>query len=180
MSGPSTAVSASATRVDLALAQLREERQRERARRDVLADRELAGPVAEGLAVVAHQVDRRQVRLALHAALAQAADRLVAVDAARERHRVDEPAAHVPALVRAGQLEALDPARAPPVGVGDAGARREHPVEAVELGQADRAGDLGEPVVEAEPVVVEPVHVRRAALVSLAVDALLDGPPRRA
>ena len=30
-----------------------------------------------------------------------------------------------------------------------------------------------EPVVEAEPVVVEPAHVRRAALVALGVDALL-------
>ena len=60
---------------DLALGQLREERQRERARGDVLADRELALAVAEALAVEAHQVDRRQVGLGLHAALAQRADR---------------------------------------------------------------------------------------------------------
>ena len=44
----------------------------------------------------------------------------------------------------------------------------EHLVEPLELGQAERAGDVRQAVVEAEPVVVEPVHVRRAALVALA------------
>src|ERR1019366_8038368 len=86
---------------DLTLAQLRVKRQCERALRDVLADGELTGPVAEGLAVVAHQVNCRQIGLALDATLAQTADRRVAVDASRQGHRVDEPAADVSALVRA-------------------------------------------------------------------------------
>ena len=51
------------------------------ARRDALADRELARPVAEALAVERHQVDRGQVGLGLHAELAQRRDGGVAVDA---------------------------------------------------------------------------------------------------
>src|SRR5438094_10064119 len=86
----------------LRVRQVWEERQRDRPRRDVLADRELALPVAERLAVVAHEVDRGQVGLALHAALAQGDDRLVAVDAVRQLDDVDEPPALVTALVRAG------------------------------------------------------------------------------
>src|SRR5918912_196943 len=52
-------------------------------------------------------------------------------------------------------------------------APRQQVVEPLELGQADRAGDVGEAVVEAEAVVVQPAHVRRAALVALGVHALL-------
>src|SRR4051794_2933241 len=51
--------------LDLALGELGEERQRDRARGDVLADWELALAVTEALAVERHEVDRRQVRLAL-------------------------------------------------------------------------------------------------------------------
>src|SRR5437588_2923991 len=58
-------------------AQRREEGQRDRALRDVLAERELAVAVAEALAVVRHEVDGRQVGLRLHAALAQGQDRRV-------------------------------------------------------------------------------------------------------
>src|SRR5947209_14180232 len=57
--------------LDLLLGHLREERQGDRPRGDVLADRELALAMAEALAVEGHQVDRRQVRLALDAPLAQ-------------------------------------------------------------------------------------------------------------
>ena len=53
-------------------------------------------------------------------------------------------------------------------------------LEALELRDAERAGDVREAVVEAEPVVVEPAHVRRAALVALGVDPLLHAPRRRA
>ena len=51
--------------------------------RHVLADRELALAVAEALAVEAHQVDRRQVGLGVHAALAQRLHGGVAVGASR-------------------------------------------------------------------------------------------------
>src|SRR5258708_15011512 len=53
--------------LDLALAHLREERQRDRPPGDVLADRELSLAVPEALAVVAHQVDRRPGGLAVDA-----------------------------------------------------------------------------------------------------------------
>src|SRR3954452_7619484 len=65
--------------LDLPVGHRREERQRERARGHVLAHRELALAVAERLAVVRHEVDRREVRLARDPVLAQPADDVVAV-----------------------------------------------------------------------------------------------------
>ena len=91
---------------------------------------------------------------------------------ARQLHHVDEPAAAVAAGVRARQLQALDAGQRLAVQRRHARAGGQHLVEALELGQPERAGDVREPVVEAEPVVVEPAHVGRAALVALAVDAL--------
>src|SRR5207244_5154983 len=44
-----------------------------------------------------------------------------------------------------------------------------------ELRDSEGTGQVRHAVVEAEPVVVEPAHVGRAALVALAVDALLVG-----
>src|SRR5215213_9591785 len=103
---------------DLALGQRREERERERALGDVLADRELARPVAEALSVEAHQVDRRQVGLGLHTRRPQARHDVVARDAARQLDDEDEPAAHVAARVLARQLEALDPGQRGAVALG--------------------------------------------------------------
>ena len=54
------------------------------------------------------------------------------------------------------------------VGASRAGARLEHRVEALELGDSERGLDVAHAVVEAESVVVDPAHVGRAALVSLA------------
>src|SRR5689334_7127326 len=96
--------------LDLPVGHLREERQRDRPRGDVLAHRELALAVAERLAVVAHEVDRGQVRLALHAEAAQRAHHIVAVVASRDLHHEHEPAADVAAGVRARQSQALDAA----------------------------------------------------------------------
>ena len=47
-------------------------------------------------------------------------------------------------------------------------------VESLELRQPKRTGDVRQAVVEAQPVVVEPVHVGRTALIALGVDALLE------
>ena len=55
---------------------------------------------------------------------------------------VDEPAAHGAALVRAGQLEPLDRAERLAVAPATARARGEHPVEALELREPERAGEL--------------------------------------
>ncbi len=60
-----------------------------------------------------------------------------------------------------------------PVPAGHPRPRGEHLVEALELGEPDRGRHVREPVVEAEAIVVEPAHVRRAALVALGVDPLL-------
>ena len=80
----------------------------------------------------------------------------------------------LPPLVGAWQLEPLDPRQRLLVERRDSRPRGEHLLQALELGQADRAGDIGEPVVEAEAVVIEPAHVWRAALVALGVEALLE------
>src|SRR5205823_6060566 len=69
-----------------------------------------------------------------------------------------------------GQLEALDVREDLAVKRRDAGPRGEQVVEPRKLGDPQGAGDLAQSVVEAEAVVVEPRHVRRASLVALAVD----------
>src|SRR3954452_25139204 len=95
--------------LDLPVRHPREERQRERAGGDVLADRELALAVAERLAVVRHEMDRRHVRLARDAVLvAQRPQDVVALVAVRHLHDVDEPAPRGAAAVRARHAEALD------------------------------------------------------------------------
>src|SRR5437763_909558 len=152
---------------DLALVHVGEERERQRSRRYVLAHRELARPMPEALAVEAHQVDRRQVWLALDPTRRQRADRLVAVRPVRKLHDEDEPSAAVAARIGAGQLQALDAGEGLSVAGRDFAPRREHLLEARELGQADRARDLRQAVVEAEPVVIQPVQIARAPLVSL-------------
>ena len=172
-SRPSTSRSSPRDARDLTLADLREEGQRERARGDPLTDRELALAMAEPLAIEAHQVDRRKIGLALDPALGERADGLVAIDARRaaerrtrtirarrRRDRGTGARGH-----RSRQRLAVALRGAPRAG-------RACP-QPLELGYAERAGDVGEAIVEAEPVVVEPVHVRGAALVSLGVDPLL-------
>ena len=79
-------------------------------------------------------------------------------------------------MVGARQHEAApvdEPRERLAVPVRHAGARGEQVVEPLELREPERARDVGEAVVEAEPVVVEPAHVGRAALVALGVDPLL-------
>src|SRR6476646_3637436 len=115
--------------LDLPVGHLREERQRERPRGDVLAHRELALAVAERLAVVRHEVDRGQVGLARDAVLvAQRPEHAVARVGPRDLDDVDEPPADVAAGVRCRQPEALDAGERLAVAPGDARAVREHAV----------------------------------------------------
>src|ERR1700730_13836239 len=129
--------------LDLPVCQPGEEGQRDRTSGDVLTDRKLALAMPESLAVEAHQVDRRQVRLALNAALAQRADRCVAVDAGGELNHEHEPATAVAADVRARQLQLLDVSERLAVARCHSVARGEHRVEALQPGQARPARDLG-------------------------------------
>ena len=95
-------------------------------------------------------------------------DGRVAVDPRGQLDDEDEPAPPLAARVRAGSSRPSIPAEGLAVEAGHPGPVGEHLLEALELGQAERAGDVAEAVVEAEPVVVEPAHVGRAALVALA------------
>ena len=124
-------------------------------------------------------MDRRQVGLALHAALAQRADDVVAVgpSAGTCTTNTNQPRTSPGRrAVLARQAEPLARQAGQRLAVPAAATRAragEHVVEAVELREPERAGDVAQPVVEPEPVVVEPAHVRRAALVALGVDARL-------
>ena len=103
----------------------------------------------------------------------QRADRVVAVDAVRELDDEHEPAADVAAEVLARQLQTLEAGQRLAVPAGGPRAVGEHAVEPVELRQTQGARHVGQAVVEAEPVVVEPAHVGRATLVALGVDVVL-------
>ena len=86
----------------------------------------------------------------------EALDHGVAVDAVRELHDVDEPAPPAQTVVRAGSRTLRIP-QALPVEGRDPCALGEDPVRTLELRDADRRGEVGEPVVEAEPVVCDHV-----------------------
>ena len=140
------APSAGADLLDLVLAHRREERQRHRPRGDVLADRELARAVAEGLAVEATS-GGSPAGTAWTARRARAArGDLVAVAAARDLDDEDEPAADVAARVRARQPEAARSTRPAPRGSSrrPARGRRACPSRrsswAMPIAQASRSG----------------------------------------
>ena len=117
---------------------------------------------------------RRQVGLRVHAALAQRQHRGVAVHARRELHDVHEPAAPVAVRVRRTGARAPPPRRAPRSRARPRGrARASISSRCSSCAEPERAGEVVEAVVEAEPVVVEPAHVGRAALVALGVDPAL-------
>ena len=179
---PSTARRRRATRAISPSRQRGEERQRERARRDVLADRELArrdarrsrgssssGGSPGGRACSGRRASR-SARIVASRSTRAAARRCTRTSRARPPPARRDTAARAPRCRRAPRRRR--PRRGPvPASM---------PVETLELREADRAGDLAEAVVEAEPVVIEPVHVGCAALVALAVDALLERGVRRA
>src|SRR4051794_16935841 len=153
---------------DVLLVVLREarvERQCERARGAVLADREHPLAESEALAHVRLQVDGRQVRRARDAAVAQARDDLVAVDSPWKLHDIDEPRALVVAIVgeRRVDVHAVEERR---VAGGDVRTAREHRVELLELADPERRREVVQPVVEAEAPVLEPRARVEAALVA--------------
>ena len=119
-------------------------------------------------------MDRREVGLARNPKLRQRSDAAVAVDPARQLHDEHEPAAAIAADIGTRQLQRFDARERLAIAVGDPGPRGEHLVEPLELRKAQRAGDVRQPVVEPQPIVIEPPHVGRATLVSLGVDALLE------
>src|SRR5690242_2744191 len=148
------------------LAELHEERQRQRRRRDALRHGQVPGAVAE-LAVARLQVDRGQVAPRRHATLAQRRHHRRPVDPRREPHDVHEPAPPPFAAVR--ELHAVDVRQQPLVAVGDAPPALEELVQLLELRDPDGGGHLVHAVVEAHPHVVQPVAVVAPALVDQAL-----------
>src|SRR5437879_5614407 len=99
--------------------------------------------MTEPLPVVAHQMDGRKVRLARNSALGERPDGLVAVDSLRELDHEHEPSPAVSTVIGAREIEALNSAQRRSIQRGDAGATREQRLETLELGQPQRAGDVG-------------------------------------
>ena len=150
----------------------RVERQSQRASACALRRREHPLPVAEALAIVRLQVDRRQVRLRRDAVLRQARHDAVAVESGIQEHDVDEPRALVIGVVggeearrpprrRGGRRTAQPPPRAAP------GSR-----PAARAGRLRGSRDVGEAVVVAEPRVREPLARVASALVREALQEL--------
>ena len=151
-----------------------EERQRERALREILRDG--AEPLAEAVALahVRLQVDRRQVARRRDSLALELGDHPLAVGAARERDDVDEPGADVVGVVGERDLEPVDAGEQLAVAGRGGLAHGEDPVELLELADPERGADVVDAVVEAEPRVVEPAAAVGAALVAQA-DELTPG-----
>ena len=171
--------------LDLCLAHRAEERQRDQARGGVLGHRELALAVAEALAIVGQEVDARHVGLRLDSVPGELAEHGVAISVGGQQNRVDEPASALGSAVGAGQDEAIGvafagraaPDRAEPLAVQGRhpGPRREQLVDPLELRHPDRGLEVGEPVVEAEPLVrrASPCPAPRPWLRSLRIRAAI-------
>src|SRR5829696_7728971 len=112
-------------------------------------------------------MDAWQICLARDAEPREAGDRRVALDIGAEADRVDEPAAPLGAAAGDRRLDPLDAGEALGVGAGQGRAPLEHAVELLDLRHSQRRGEIAEPVVEAEPAVVEPAHVDGPALIAL-------------
>ena len=146
------------------------EREGQRSRRDVLRDGTQPDAIPEALPHVRLQVDARQVPRGLDAVSRERLDDRLAVGADRKRDDVDEPRALVLGVVVARELEtAIDSSSA----VYRAATRRapRGSVELLELPEPDRGADVVDPVVEAEPHVLEPAAGVGAALVAQALRA---------
>ena len=116
--------------------------------------------------------------LAGHARLLQPRHHGVAVDLRVQLDDVHEPRALVP-LHHGRRRDALDVAEQRVVARGDRGARGEDLVEPLDLADADRRRHVVEPVVEAQPVVLEPVAGVGAPLVGEALQRRRAGRGRR-
>src|SRR5436309_721501 len=148
--------------------EVREERERERSRARVFGDRAHALREAVGLAHVRLEMDGRHVVARLDALRLEALHDALAVDPRRKLDDVDEPRAPVVGVVREWRLDAIDTPKQTGVPRGRRTTHLEHPVELLQLTDPECRLDVREPVVEADPRVVEPARVVRAALVAKA------------
>ena len=102
----------------------------------------------------------------------------VAVDAGGQLHDVDEPRAHVVGVVGERRLD-VDVREQLAVARRDLAARREDPVELLELADPERGREVVEAVVVAEAPVLEPARRLEAALVAQRDEQLVLRPRRR-
>ena len=153
---------------DLALGHRREERQRDRARGDVLADRELALAVAEARGRrTSGGSPACRASTGCRAPPARGSSRRGRRRAAAGRRTRTSRGRRRPRPRTAGST--LEPASASRYQPATRARSASIPSSRSSCASPNARRDVGQPVVEAEPVVVEPVHVRRAALVALGV-----------
>ena len=166
----SAARSASATIVLVALLEACVEGKRQRAAADPLGHRAHALAKAVPLTHVALQVDAREVAGRLHTLRCERLDHPLAVGALGELDHVDEPRPPVILVVGARQDETVGAGQKLVVPRGHGAPPGENQVQLLELAQADRRADVVDPVVEAEPRVVEPPAAVGPALVAQALE----------
>src|SRR6185312_15003434 len=106
--------------------------------------------MAELLAVIRHQMDRREVRLTRDPERRERAHDAIALDLTRELDDEHEPATLVAVHVGTRQLQTLDRRERLAIGRGDSLASCEHLIEPVELRHPERAGNVRQAVVEPE------------------------------
>src|SRR6478672_9057994 len=170
--------------IDLALGHRGEERQRQRALGDPLRNRELPAHEPEPFSVRRQKVNAGQIRLGGDPLIPEGGDHPVAVDPLRQLHNEDEPAAPLVAVVLAWQNDVVidllpggggtELGEPLPVERRDIVPGVEQLIQALDLCDADRGLQVGEPVVEPHAVVLDLAVVRGSALVALARDAFRD------
>jgi hypothetical protein len=112
------------------------------------------------------EVDRRQVPRARDALLLEALDHALAVDRRVELDDVDEPRADVVLVVPERCLHSGDVRQQLGVPLRGLAAKREDRLQLLHLRDAERGAQVVEPVVEAQPRVLEPAAAVGAALVA--------------
>ena len=99
----------------------------------------------------------------------------VAVDTGGQLDDVDEPRAHVVGVVRERRLD-VDVGEQLVVDAGDGAARREDPVELLELADAERRRQVVEAVVVTEASVLQPARRLEPSLVAQRDEQLVLAP----
>src|SRR3954454_16813348 len=152
--------------IDLRFGHRGEERQGQGALSYALGNRELAPFEAEALAVGRQQVDAGQIRLGGDPIGCQRLDHRGAIGPIRQLHAEDETAAPLFDMVLAGQDDVVAVVLAGRLGANlseplaverrDVVPGIEHLVEPLQLGDSDGGVQVAHPVVEAQPVVLDP------------------------
>src|SRR5438094_313087 len=122
------------------------EGERERPAADVLRNRQRAVEVAEPLAEIRLQVDRTEIGPRRYPALGKTTGNIIAVNDAIEKDHVNEPAHPCRRRHDTRRDYAVNVCQGLRIAAGDIVPPRDERIEPLELGDAERRGELVEPV----------------------------------